>query len=586
MAELRPSTVEVDTAMRPIIAPRRTKWWRRLVSEGGSITVIAFVLYLVVAMLLDFKYFIFPGDAMSRMANGFYVLYSRDPHLAAIGFVWTPLPSIVDIFFLLFKGLWPALATHDVAGSLMSVFAMAGAVYQLWATLVEWAVPRLPRLVLVALFALNPMIVYYSANGMSEALYVFTLVATTRYLLRWLRHPGSLRPLVYSGAMLALAFLGRNEAVAAAALGTVLVFTITHNRTVGTRHQRVMAATTDGTVFVMPFAATFGAWAISGYVITHQLLAQFSVNNLQVSIAGIRLSSASSRFIHEVHAMSYIGPLLPVSFLLAIGFALKRHDPQPWAIVCILGGCLAFSLVSYLDASIFPWFRFYILAVPIEVLLVGYVLSRTHVSAQSYESLNDARQLMSPRHSVPSHSRRVPILVSAVGVLATLVIVGPSIPSTVKGMLNSVNAPEETQDLGFVFHRKLTAEDISSKDHYAHIVSISRYIGDMHLPNGSVLVDNTVACIPEIIVTSPNAKVFVIPNDRDYLRVLADPLTFHAHFILVPYAVGLAAVNAINKEYPGIYKGNQSFVRLDHSFAVGANCPAFRLFRVVTHTGL
>jgi hypothetical protein len=337
---------------------------------------------------------------------------------------------------------------------------------------------------------------------------------------------------------------------------------------------------------VMPFVATFGAWAISGYVITHQLLAQFSVNNLQVSIAGIRLSSASSRFIHEVHAMLYIGPLLPVSVLLAFVFALKRHDPQPWAIVCILGGCLAFSLVSYLDGSIFPWFRFYILAVPIEVLFVGYLLSRGHVSAGSDHYPDGAGQPSPARHGGPSQTRWAPILASAVGVVATLVIVGPSIPSTARGMLNSVNAPEETQDLGFVFHRKLNAEDISSKDHYAHIVAISRYIGDLHLANGSVLVDNTVACIPEIIVTSTNAKVFVIPNDRDYLRVLADPLTFHAHFILVPQGVGLAAVNAINKEYPGIYKGNQSFVRLDHSFPVEDNCPALRLFRVVAHTGL
>ena len=46
---------------------------------------------------------------------------------------------------------------------------------------------RTPRLVLVAFFALNPMILLYGGNGMSEGLYIFTLVVSTRYLLRWVQ---------------------------------------------------------------------------------------------------------------------------------------------------------------------------------------------------------------------------------------------------------------------------------------------------------------------------------------------------------------------------------------------------------------
>jgi len=533
-------------------------------------------------MLLDFKYLIFPGDAMARMANGFYVLFSRDPHLAAIGFVWTPLTSIFDLFFLLFKGIWPALATHDVAGSLTTVCAMAGTVYQLRAILAEWGVARAPRLVLVALFALNPMILYYSANGMSEALYLFTLTAATRYLLQWMRNPAGQRSIVYAAAMLALAFLGRNEAVAAAGLGSALVVAVVFRRTPGTRHERIMAAATDGTVFVLPFATTFAAWAIAGYVLTHQLLAQFQVNALQVSIAGIRLQSASSRFVHEVHAFWYIAPLFPIALIWAIVVARKRHDSQPWAIVCILGGCLAFSLVSYLNGSIFPWFRFYIVAVPMEVLFVGYALSTTRSAAHA--SAQAATQGASNNGSThPVIRQRDAAMLSLIGVLAALVVVGPSLPATAKGMLNPIIGPEETQDLGFVFHHQLTAEDIGSKQHYSHILSISHYIGSLHLANGSVLADDSVECVPEVIVTSPNAKVFVIPNDRDFQQILADPLTFGTDFMLVPAAVGLSADNAMNNEYPNIYGGRSSFVNLVHSFPGMANCPAFHLFRVIGH---
>ncbi len=131
------------------------------------------------------------------MANGFYVLYSGDPHLAAVGFVWEPLQSIADMVFLLGNHLWPALSHNDMAGSLVSALAMAGAVYQILLALREWGVSRAPRLVLTAFFALDPMILYYGGNGMSEGLYLFTLVTSTRYLLRWM-HDRDLRSLAYA----------------------------------------------------------------------------------------------------------------------------------------------------------------------------------------------------------------------------------------------------------------------------------------------------------------------------------------------------------------------------------------------------
>ena len=63
---------------------------------GGRAGAAAFVCYLAVALWLSALDLVFP-DAMSRVANGYYVLFSRDPHLAAIGFVWNPLPSLAAI---------------------------------------------------------------------------------------------------------------------------------------------------------------------------------------------------------------------------------------------------------------------------------------------------------------------------------------------------------------------------------------------------------------------------------------------------------------------------------------------------------
>jgi len=98
----------------------RDRLMRRVLSEGFIVFALAFVSYLIVAVLLDYKYDVVTGDATSRMANAFYVLYSRDPHVAAVGFIWNPLPSFIDLFFLLFKDLWPALSSRVLSRRMLS----------------------------------------------------------------------------------------------------------------------------------------------------------------------------------------------------------------------------------------------------------------------------------------------------------------------------------------------------------------------------------------------------------------------------------------------------------------------------------
>ena len=112
--------------------------------EGVVVVVLTATLYLTIACLLAFKYGSYSQDAVARMANGFYVLYSRDPHLASVGFVWEPLQSISDMVFLIPNHLWPALSHRDMAGAFVSVIGMVGAVHQLRCALLEWGVRPAP----------------------------------------------------------------------------------------------------------------------------------------------------------------------------------------------------------------------------------------------------------------------------------------------------------------------------------------------------------------------------------------------------------------------------------------------------------
>jgi hypothetical protein len=98
-----------------------------------------------------------------------------------------------------------------------------------------------------------------------------------------------------------------------------------------------------------------------------------------------------------------------------------------------------------------------------------------------------------------------------------------------------------------------------------------------------VVVDNFSGCVPQIITISSNPKVFVIPNDRDFQRILDDPLTFHAHYILDVDPVGNGTLTAINTLYPALWKTGAGFAKEVHSWKALGECPSFRLYKVIRH---
>jgi hypothetical protein len=109
----------------------------------------------------------------------------------------------------------------------------------------------------------------------------------------------------------------------------------------------------------------------------------------------------------------------------------------------------------------------------------------------------------------------------------------------------------------------------------------------LNLPDGSILTDEDLhGCATTMIIRSSNPKVFVIPNDVDFQRILADPFTFHVPYILVPKPVGFDVVNAVVKAYPNLYANGAGFARLIRSFPPSAGlCPPYRLYRVFAHPG-
>ncbi len=570
----RQETLDDEVTPPTPTSPVRRRF-RRLYTENGLAFTIALAAYLTTMALLDFVFDIFPLDAVSRMANGFYVLYSRDPHLAAIGFVWNPLQSFAVIPVLLFKDLWPALASHDVAGGLVSAFASAGAVYQLHAALREWGVRRVPRLLLTVGFGLNPMIIYYAGNGMSDALYIFCLVATTRYLMRWIRKE-DLRSLVYAATALGVAYLDRNEAVGSAILAGTVVLVVSFSRGAGAPRRRVMAALTDSALLLLPVVTTFTGWAVASYVITGQPFPQFTSqygNSAQSAASGSHYD-LTVRFLHDVRSIEYLAPLLPIVLFCAVTMSFRRRDARVFGPLAVLGGSLGFDALGVIANSLQPWYRYFLTTVPLDAFLIGCVVVGAPAAAQS---LKTAQQHIATR-------RRVPMRTIAASLFVVLAV-GPSLPGSVIGLFSKNIQSSESQELGALLLAHPTVQDRQYQHHYAYIQSVDRYIGGMHLPDGSIVVDTFGSCTPQIVTTVPNPKVFVITNDRDFKQVLADPLTFHAHYLLDPAPTGVDTSDAINVAYPSLFATGAGFATLAHTFRSDGICAIYRLYRVTGHPG-
>lgn len=562
---LQPVPLGAVTPVRLPVASRERVHlhWPR-VTAGRVIFLLAFTAYVVAGAVLVFGNGSYGPDTAARTANAYYVLFSRDPHLAAIGFVWNPLSSLVVMPLLPLKFLWPPITQDAFAATIVSAAFMAGVVVQTRAILIDLHVRRAAVVVLTVALAVHPMVIYYGANGMSEGLFLFTLLVTTRRLMRWLDR-GRLQDLVVAGFALAAAYLARNEAVAAAAFACGLVLVVGYLRAGGDRRQRLTTGVADAALLGTPFAVAFVCWAAISWVIVgspfeHFTSAYGNSSWLKVmrDVGSRELDPSSLPYVAgEVAAMS---PLLPGIAVLAALQAARRRRAAPLGAIAVLGGTLTFAVVAALMGQTAGWFRFYIVAVPLTVVLAGSALSR------------------SPQKL---HRRRRDGWAGLAAAAVAVVAVGPSVAASGAAMLDTGVAPEESLRVGPLFGvdtRRAGETDL--RDESPRMEHLAQYLDAKKLEDGSILMDTFGPCAPMLFLRSERPQQFVITSDRDFERTLYEPVLFGVRFILVPDSQGIGRLDAINRSYPSMYEAGAGLATLEKEFPPAGFCPAFRLYRL------
>ncbi|GMA50966.1 hypothetical protein GCM10025857_23230 [Alicyclobacillus contaminans] len=512
-----------------------------------------------------------PNDALSRVANAYYVFFSRDPHLAAIGFVWNPLPSLAELPLVLLSRLCPLLVSHALAGVILAAVAAAGQAVLILRQFrkhlgsVGWG------LAMAGLLAIHPFLFLYGANGMSEMMFSFFLVWCVCAWTDWLASH-AVKDLTRAGIALSLAFLTRYEAVA---FGMAMALAVTmaawrHSRNVlagletlppgghawgmrSIRREQRWYTTASLLVFLTPSVYAGIIWILSNGIIMKDPLYFFHSAYSNQSQSSVLQSTEefSSMVGHPLHVMAFMAQRLAVfvlPYLALMVFRWLHGRLWTWSsltLTLLILSIPSLQFVLLLEGHSYGWLRFFFYPLPLTIAWMPYELANREPAARKAE-----------RCEAPaSRFQRRRVLY---GVALALVTSGSGVCFV---MDNARLAPEEYD----IIHQRWNLGRMETTR------EIAQYL-DAHAPHSFILMDSFSAF--NVIVNTRNPKRLIITSDRDFQAALHNPPAHHVQFMLVPEPDTVFQFDAINLQYPQFYAHGAKWATLVKQF------PGWRLYAV------
>ena len=541
-----------------------------------TVFLTALVVYLAVGYWLQVQQGFILGDALSRVSAAQGALFSRDPHLAAIGFVFTPLTALLQLPAIAVSPLWPEMTERAFSGTIMSGAFMAAGVVQILGMGTDRGLPRLYTLTIAALFALNPMIVFYGANGMSEAPFIFFMSWAVRRLILWMVDDDVHHLITAGGIAMGLAYLTRYDAVACIAAAGTLVAGTTYVR--ARPPPRIRRALLDLIMVSGPGFGAFIGWAGVSWLITGEAFAQFTSQYGNTAILDQSGQTTTGFADGVMFAAVCITLLAPTLLPIAVWGAVRRWTQRNWQLLlvplAIYGAALAFQAFSYATGSTFPFLRFYIIAIPLTACLAMLAVPDGQLVPAK------RRGRYAPPQSEPPGRVRRP-LVAYLPVAAAFAL---AVPITVWGMGQPKYAPQEyalgavlAPDPNNVSERKAIEHRIAAS--FSTEREIADYLEKLNLPESSVITDTVYGFA--IIAASQNPKTFVVPSDPDFTTLLNAPAGNGVEYLLAVPPTGRGKSDALNLRYPTLYESGADVATLEMEIPNdGDSQPNWRLYRV------
>jgi hypothetical protein len=544
----------------------------------NAVFLVAFGVYLAVGYWLQVRHGFILGDALSRVSAAQSAVFSRDPHLAAVGFIFTPLTAMLQIPAVLLSPLWPAMTESAFSGTIVSAVFMAGGVVQILGMGTDRGLRRSYVLAITVLFALNPMIVFYGSNGMSEAPFIFFLSWAVRRLIMWMIDDDVHHLVAAGGIAMGLAYLTRYDAVACVAAAGLLVGTTTYLR--ARPQPRVRRALLDMLLVSGPGFAAFVGWAAASWLITGEAFAQFTSQYGNAAILAQSGQPTQTFTAGLTFALVCTTLLAPTLVPIALWCGIRRYRCSNWSVLLVplalYGAALAFQAYSYASGSTFPFLRFYIVAIPLSACLAMLAVP----DGAFVPATRRGRYAPTQPDPVMEMPRRRSWLVYP----AVATIFAIAVPVTAWGMGQPSYAPQEyalgallAPDPDNVSARKATERSIAASFSTERLMA--NYLEKLNLPESSVITDTVYGFA--VTAASNQPKTFVVPSDLDFVALLNDPENNGVRYLLAVPPTGRGISDALNVRYPTLYETGADIATLELEIPNdGDSQPTWRLFRV------
>ena len=522
----------------------RSRAFQGTLSAILSIPALCGYVYLALGLWLMLGLGFYEGDALSRTANAMYVVAGRDPHVAAIGFVWNPLPSLVQIPLVM---LLDPFGLAYLAGPVHSALFGIGTVWVLGQLLRLLEVSAARRRLLLLAFGLHPMIVFYAANGMSESPLLFFMIAATYQFLRWTRRGGT-QALILFALFSAATFLVRYEGLAFCAGGVVaLTFAFFVGKDLEPDRLEAILLT-----YLVPVSYVAALWVFFNAVFVGDPLYFYrsSYGNL-AQTAGFRtgLQTYLSLVIGNVAtSLSYAGlrwlvvmPAIAPVAALALARGVFRKEHVTFGVLAMAATLPAFHAYLVFSGTSFGWLRFFLYSIPFAVVLLPIVLASLAGSRRTH----------------------------ATAWVLSLLLVFAGWPAGLWAMAQPDLGREEWEITRHLIDP--AAAEVPQSFRFTTEKRMAEYVDA--LPGRPVVLMDSAYAFGVNLFSRDHLR-YAITSDRDFRELLAKPDGGAITHILVPNP---RSVEAVGQAIPGIWQNGRPYAQLEMDFG-GLN--GWRLYTV------
>jgi len=556
---------------------------------GMKVFAVSAALNLIAAWCLTYLWRVGNADALARTANASYVLFSRDPHLASIGFVWPVLPSVLQLPLL---PLLHALGHPEFAGQIESALAGAGTLVVLCAILGRFGITGWTRLLWLGTAQLHPQFWYLSGSGLAEPLSTLFLMLA---VLAFLSVTTDVLAPAALGLSLAAAFFVRYEvlsttaSVAAALLVQRWALPEARAAMIARSHAGLTGAlsrlvkqdwpTLEARLLTVlaPIGYAIVLWVLASWIIMGDpFYFKDSVFSLDKA-PDVPINNGPAFPLHaQIHApllaLGYavwrlleVNPTLLIVSIPALFLALRTGNRRLLGLLIIVFGTLVLPTYEVYKGTLPGFMRYWSLTTPFALVIGAGLVDQL------------ARDGAGLRWARPARDAIALLLVLSIGTnLAALTW------DRLNGLDEQLLGAQLTGE-----SRQARAVQAASFDyHERHDGPLVASLLDRYSAHGLTLIDTETGFSPVLFARHPER--LVIASDRDFHQILADPQRYLSYIVVTNPHLAQQR-DAVNQRYGGpsgdmLFDGRVPWTR---EVAQSTNTiEPWRVFAVQSHDGM